>query len=167
VPIDTLDDHSKDASIAEALVDRGLTIATCESCTGGLVVARLTDRSGSSAYVLGGLVTYSNEAKTALANVPAELIAEHGAVSAEVAEAMARGARAALGSDIAVSTTGVAGPTGGTATKPVGLVHLCVAGPGDAVVHAAVNLPGDRAAVRTGAVDVAFGLIARALESTR
>jgi nicotinamide-nucleotide amidase len=144
--------------VAAALLARGLTIATCESCTGGLVVGRLTDRAGSSAYVLGGLVTYSNEAKTTVANVPADLIAEHGAVSAEVAEAMARGARDALAADIGVSTTGIAGPSGGTSDKPVGLVHLCAVGPTGTVARK-LNLSGDRAAVRAQTVAIALDIL--------
>lgn len=149
--------------LAQVLLDRGLTIATCESCTGGLVAGRLTDRPGSSAYVLGGLVTYSNAAKSALAAVAADLIHAHGAVSSQVAEAMARGARSALGSDVAVSTTGVAGPEGGTPDKPVGLVYLAVVGPradgSDACIVRKVNIDGDRATVRAATVDVAFDLL--------
>ncbi|HEY3738038.1 MAG TPA: nicotinamide-nucleotide amidohydrolase family protein [Jatrophihabitans sp.] len=149
--------------VAGALLERGLSIATCESCTGGLVAGRLTDRPGSSAYVLGGLVTYSDEAKAALAKVPAGLIAEHGAVSAQVAEAMARGARTALGADIAISTTGIAGPGGGSPEKPVGLVYLGVVGPGpdgsETCLIRKVNLDGDRAAIRARTVDIALALI--------
>ena len=106
------------------LVEQGLTVAVAESCTGGLVSARLTDRPGSSAYVLGGLVVYANDAKAALAGVPAELIEAHGAVSEEVAAALADGARERVGADIGIGITGIAGPDGGTDEKPVGPVWI-------------------------------------------
>lgn len=109
--------------------ERGLTVATVESCTGGLVSGALTAISGSSAVVLGGLVTYSNEAKTALAGVPAALVEQFGAVSEPVARAMAEGGRERVGAALAVSITGIAGPNGGSAAKPVGLVHFGCAGP--------------------------------------
>jgi len=125
-----------DAEIRAAATDvltiggeRGLTIATVESCTGGLVSGALTAIPGSSSVVLGGLVTYSNEAKAALAGVPETLLEAHGAVSEPVARAMAEGARQRLGADLAVSITGVAGPGGGSEAKPVGLVHFACAGP--------------------------------------
>lgn len=108
--------------------ERGVTVATVESCTGGLVCGALTAIAGSSSMVLGGLVTYSNEAKTTLANVPAELILRHGAVSEPVARAMAEGGRERLSARLAVSITGVAGPDGGSEEKPVGLVHFACAG---------------------------------------
>ena len=110
--------------------ERGLTLATAESCTGGLVAGELTSIAGSSDVVVGGAVTYSNQLKERLLGVPAELLERHGAVSAEVAEAMAAGARERLGADVAVSVTGVAGPGGGTPEKPVGLVFLHVAAAG-------------------------------------
>ncbi|MCZ8183375.1 MAG: nicotinamide-nucleotide amidohydrolase family protein [Beijerinckiaceae bacterium] len=106
---------------------RGLTIATAESCTGGLVAAALTSIAGSSDVMDRGFVTYSNAAKTAMLGVPAPLIASVGAVSAEVAAAMAEGALRASGAGLAVSITGIAGPGGGSATKPVGLVHFAAA----------------------------------------
>jgi nicotinamide-nucleotide amidase len=149
------DSRTVDDLVAEALLERELTVATAESCTGGLLAGRLTARAGSSAYVLGGFVTYSNEAKHDLVGVPAELIDRVGAVSAEVAQAMASGARAALGADIGVGITGVAGPGGGSAEKPVGLVHLCVAS-GAASVARRVRLPGNRSDVRARAVVVAM-----------
>lgn len=107
--------------------ERGITVATVESCTGGLVCGALTAISGSSNMVLGGLVTYSNEAKTALAGVPLELIREHGAVSEPVARAMAEGGRERLSSRLCVAITGIAGPDGGSEAKPVGLVHFACA----------------------------------------
>jgi nicotinamide-nucleotide amidase len=137
---------------------RRLTLATGESCTGGLVAARLTSVPGSSDVVLGGVVAYSNGLKTAELGVAVELIREHGAVSAEVAEAMAHGARERLGADVAVAVTGVAGPGGGTAEKPVGLVYLHAAAPG-AERAAELSLPGDRATVRSRATVAALHLV--------
>ncbi len=147
-----------DDLVAERLLATGATIATAESCTAGLLAGRIADRPGSSAYLLGGLVTYSNEAKEHLLGVPADLIDAVGAVSEEVARAMAAGVRTRLGSDVGVSVTGVAGPSGGTPEKPVGLVHLCAAGP-DRALHRRVLLAGDRAAVRRRSVVVALHLV--------
>jgi nicotinamide-nucleotide amidase len=141
----------------------GLAVSTAESCTGGLLVARLTDLAGSSDYVKGGIVAYSNEAKVALVGVPSELIEAHGAVSAEVAQALADGARSRLGSEVGVGVTGVAGPGGGTPEKPVGLVWLTVAVAGREPLTRSVNLPGGRADVRDRATTVAMHLIRRAL----
>lgn len=149
--------------------DRALrTLATAESCTGGLLAARITELPGASEYFNGGLVVYANAAKVALAGVPAELIEAHGAVSGEVAEALAHGARAALAADVGVGITGVAGPGGGTPEKPVGLVWLSVA-----LAHAdrseigrltrSVRLPGSRADVRDRATTVAMHMLRRAL----
>lgn len=107
--------------------ERGLSVGTVESCTGGLIAAALTAIPGSSAVVMSGLVTYSNAAKTALAGVPVDLLISSGAVSEEVARAMAEGGRTALDVTIACAVTGVAGPGGGSLAKPVGLVHLAVA----------------------------------------
>jgi nicotinamide-nucleotide amidase len=139
------------------------TIATVESCTGGLLAGRLTELPGSSDYVRGGIVAYSNAVKIAAAGVPAELIERHGAVSGEVAEALAAGARARLGADVGVGVTGVAGPGGGTEEKPVGLVWFCVSGPGDSVLTRSVNLPGGRADIRDRSTTVALHLVRRAL----
>jgi nicotinamide-nucleotide amidase len=143
------------------------TIATAESCTGGLLAARLTDVAGSSDYVRGGIVAYANDAKVSAAGVPAELIERHGAVSREVAEALARGARARLGADVGVGITGVAGPGGGTPEKPVGLVWLSIArgepgGEGELLTRS-VTLPGGRADIRDRATTVALHLVRRAL----
>ncbi|MDT4939718.1 MAG: nicotinamide-nucleotide amidase [Pseudonocardiales bacterium] len=158
------DGRTIDDLVAEALLERKLTIATAESCTAGLLVARLTERPGSSTYVLGGVATYSNESKHAFLGVPTELIESVGAVSAEVAAAMARGARARFGADIAVGITGIAGPDGGTSEKPVGLVHLCVTDGGQ-VLGRALNIPGGRTDVRARAVTIAMHLIRRILDS--
>jgi nicotinamide-nucleotide amidase len=133
-------------------------VATAESCTGGLLAARLTERPGSSAWVLGGVTAYGNTAKEQLLDVPADLLAEHGAVSAEVAAALADGARARFGADVGVGITGVAGPGGGTAEKPVGTVHLCVAGP-DGRELRALRLPGSRSVVRHRSVTMAMHLL--------
>ncbi|HZC69777.1 MAG TPA: competence/damage-inducible protein A [Jatrophihabitans sp.] len=152
------DGRTIDDIVAEALVTRGLTIATAESCTGGLLAARLTDRPGSSAYVLGGVTSYANEAKQDLLGVPANLIAQVGAVSAEVAEAMANGVRARLGADVGVGITGVAGPDGGTEEKPVGLVHICAVSPQRTVARR-IMLPGNRAEIRKRAVVVAMHML--------
>jgi nicotinamide-nucleotide amidase len=139
------------------------SIATAESCTGGLIAARLTEVAGASDYFKGAIVAYSNEAKVELAGVPAQLIDAHGAVSGEVAEALADGARSRLEADIGVGVTGVAGPGGGTEEKPVGLVCLSVAHGGAEHLTRSVHLPGDRADVRDRATTVAMHLIRRAL----
>jgi nicotinamide-nucleotide amidase len=158
------DGRTVDDLVADALLERGLTIATAESCTAGLLVARLTERPGSSAYVLGGVATYSNSAKTALVDVPAALIEAVGAVSEEVAAAMAHGVRPRFGADIGVGITGIAGPDGATPGKPVGLVHICVSGPAGSSARQ-VFLPGARSDVRNRAVVVSLHLIRRLLES--
>ncbi len=139
------------------------TIATAESCTGGLLTARLTEPPGASDYVLGGLVVYSNEAKVTQAGVDPALISDHGAVSAEVALALAEGARARLQADVGVGITGVAGPGGGTAEKPVGLVWLCVVGGGGVSLTRSMQLPGARADIRDRSTTVAMHLIRRLL----
>ncbi len=139
------------------------TIATAESCTGGLLAARLTELAGASDYFKGGIVAYSNEVKVSQAGVPRELIEAHGAVSEEVARALADGARARLGADVGVGITGVAGPGGGTEEKPVGLVWLSVTLDGGRASTRSVNLPGGRADVRDRATTVAMHLVRRAL----
>jgi nicotinamide-nucleotide amidase len=145
---------------------RGWTIATAESCTGGLVAARLTNVPGASAVLRGGIVAYANEVKQAELDVPAELIAEHGAVSPEVAAAMAQGARKRLGADVAVSVTGIAGPDGGTPEKPVGLVYLHVEGP-DGGHGREFSFPGDRGSIRARSVLGALHLVRRHLAGSR
>jgi nicotinamide-nucleotide amidase len=147
-----------DELVAGALADRGWTVATAESCTGGLLAARLTARPGSSGWVLGGVTAYADAAKEDLLGVPAGLLAERGAVSPEVAAAMAEGARARFGADVGVGITGIAGPGGGSADKPVGTVHLCAAGP-DGRRARSVALAGDRQAVRERSVTVAMQLL--------
>ena len=140
--------------------EHGLTLSTAESCTGGLVAARLTSVPGSSDVFVGGIVSYADEVKRAELGVPASVLRKHGAVSAETAAAMAAGARHELGTDLAVAVTGIAGPGGGSAEKPVGLVYLHASGPG---VELAVdfNLPGDRDTVRRRATVAALHLLRR------
>jgi nicotinamide-nucleotide amidase len=141
---------------------RGMTLAVAESCTGGMLAARITSLSGSSRYFLGGAVVYSNELKTQLANVPKALIDKHGAVSRQVAAAMAEGIRKRCGSSYGVGITGVAGPTGGTEQKPVGLVYIALAGEeGTQVLER--NFPGDRERIRTFSSLQALEMIRRAL----
>jgi len=155
-----------DVTLAEHVVgrlrERRLTVALAESCTGGLVAAALTDVPGASEAVLEGCVTYTEAAKTRTLGVGEELLRRHGAVSEEVARAMAEGVRRRAGATFGVATTGVAGPGGGTPEKPVGLVHAAVAGP-DGVAHLEKRFPGDRALVRTFAVTAALDLLRRAL----
>jgi len=141
---------------------RGMTLATAESCTGGLLAQRITSLSGSSRYFLGGAVVYSNELKTQFAGVPKALIDKHGAVSREVAQALAEGIRKRCLSSYGVGITGVAGPTGGTEQKPVGLLYIALAGEeGTQVVER--NFPGDRARIRQFATEQALEMIRRAL----
>jgi nicotinamide-nucleotide amidase len=135
-----------------------LTVATAESGAGGLLAARLTERPGSSAWVLGGVTAYANSAKEQLLDVPLDVLDAHGAVSPEVAVALAEGARSRFGADIGVGITGIAGPDGGTAEKPVGTVHLCVASP-DGRELRALRLPGSRSAVRERSVTRAMQLL--------
>lgn len=153
------DGRSTDELLARALLDRGWWVATAESCTGGQVVARLVDRPGSSAYVAGGTVAYSNEAKVSQLDVSAETLAAHGAVSPQVARELADGARRRFGAAIGVGVTGVAGPDGGTATKPVGYVCFCVTTDGGAVLARDPVLPGGRAEIRDRATDLAMHLL--------
>ncbi len=157
--MDTASLHVTVEALASLLLARGQLLATAESCTGGLIAASCTELAGSSAWFERGFVTYSNEAKTELLGVPAELIAHHGAVSEEVAKAMAAGALAHSRADIAVAVTGVAGPSGGSQAKPVGTVWLAWAerGRGGGLDPVAVHaekmwFPGDRRAVRGATV---------------
>ncbi len=141
----------------------GRRIATAESCTAGLVAARLTDIPGSSGYVAGGVVAYSNEAKSAMLDVDAELIESYGAVSEPVAEAMARGALGRFSADTAVATTGIAGPGGGTMDKPVGTVCFSVMQADGPTLTRTLLLPGNRSDVRDRSTTVAMHLLRRAL----
>jgi nicotinamide-nucleotide amidase len=152
------DERPVEELVLSACRERGLSLAAAESCTGGLVAARLTSVAGSSDVFLGGVVAYADEVKRAELNVSEQLLALQGAVSPEVAAAMAAGARARLGADVAISVTGIAGPGGGTPEKPVGLVYLHAEGPGGGAARE-LNLPGDRAAVRGRATAAALHLV--------
>ena len=151
-----------------ALVERyrraGRRLAVAESCTGGLVAARLTDIAGSSDVVERGFVTYSNESKVELLGVPADLLQHYGAVSAQVARAMADGALAHSRADVAVSITGIAGPGGATPGKPVGLVYLALARKGSETRVERLHFDGDRQAVRAGALESALEFLDSALD---
>lgn len=149
------------AQVAAQLQTRGWQLATAESCTGGLIAGACTDLAGSSVWFERGFVSYSNEAKTELLGVPSELIQAHGAVSQEVARAMAAGALAHSRAQIAVAVTGVAGPGGGSAAKPVGTVWLAWATPAGVFTEKAY-FPGDRAAMRQATIQRALeGLLER------
>jgi nicotinamide-nucleotide amidase len=155
------DGSSVDDQVARLL--SGRTIALAESCTGGLLAGRLTERPGSSAYVAGGVVSYSNEAKAALLGVDPELIERVGAVSAEVAEAMADGALDRFDADVAVAITGIAGPGGGTEEKPVGTVFWCAKRADGGQLARGVRMPGDRNEIRDRSTTVAMHLLRRLL----
>lgn len=152
---------------AEAVIDRltraALTVATAESCTGGALAAALVSVPGASAVFPGGIVSYAEKAKQTLLGVPAALIAEHGVVSPEVARAMAEGARVALSVDLAVATTGVAGPSGGTPETPVGTVCIAVSGERGTAMYTE-HLSGDRDEVRRAAVEAALGRLLEYLD---
>jgi nicotinamide-nucleotide amidase len=150
-------------ALGRALAERGFRAATAESCTGGLVAAAITDIPGSSAWFDRGFVTYTDDAKRSDLCVAAELLAAHGAVSEPVARAMAEGALRRSGADVAVATTGIAGPGGATPGKPVGTVCFAFARRDGAAHARTLHLDGDRAAVRAQSVDIALeGLIALA-----
>ena len=160
------DERPVEEIVLDLCREQGLTLAAAESCTGGLVAARLTGIAGASDAFRGGVVAYSDELKRAQLGVPQELLAEHGAVSRQVAEAMAEGARRALGADVAVAVTGIAGPGGATPGKPVGLVFVHAAG-ADGSAGLQLDLPGDRADVRNRATVVALHLLRRLLAQSR
>ena len=155
---DTLDEA---AALLDLLRARGLTVATAESCTGGLIAAALTSAAGSSDVVACGFVTYSNAAKAAMLGVPAECITAHGAVSEAVALRMADGALQRSEADLAVAVTGIAGPGGGSPDKPVGLVWFGAGRRGSPVWAEREVFPGDRTAVREAAVRRAFQVLRR------
>lgn len=158
-------DASLEAVVGRALGKAGLSLVTAESCTGGMVAQRLTRIPGSSAWFEGGVVSYSYALKTTMLNVSQDALLTHGAVSEEVAMAMARGARQRYGADLAISITGIAGPGGATPTKPVGTVHLALAGPeNDDIRHWCVQFPGDRDGVRDMTAQFALDRIRLRLE---
>jgi nicotinamide-nucleotide amidase len=150
--------------VLNAFKAKGKMLATAESCTGGMVAAALTDIAGSSAVVERGFVTYSNRAKAQLLGIDPAVIEAHGAVSQEVAEAMARGALAQSATDVAVAITGIAGPDGGSADKPVGLVWFGLAAAGQPTTTDHVIFQGDRAAVRSQATEKALALLLEGLD---
>jgi PncC family amidohydrolase len=158
-------DHpSLETRLNALLGDGRLTVAAAESCSGGEVAHRITAVAGSSAYFLGSTVAYANAAKRDLLGVPRQILETRGAVSAECARAMAEGARRAYGADLAVSTTGIAGPGGATARKPVGLVYVALAGPG-ATLAEEHRFPGDRTAVIAAAAEAALRLLVAGVEA--
>jgi len=154
------DERTTAELVLDLLRARSLTLATAESCTGGLVAARLTAVPGASDVFRGAVVAYANDVKAAQLGVPAEVLAEHGAVSEQAAAAMAGGARERVGADVAVAVTGIAGPGGGTADKPVGLVFLHAAGP-DGGLSRRFDFPGDRETIRQRAAVAALHLVRR------
>lgn len=161
------DGRSLEEVVGSLLADRRLTIAAAESCTGGLILSRLTDVPGSSAYVLGGAVAYSNELKTSLAGVPAEAIVAHGAVSEVVAVALADGIRERTGSSLALGVTGIAGPGGGSAQKPVGTVAIALTGGGHPARVRLFSFFGGRPQVKFQASQAALDMVRRALQFPR
>jgi nicotinamide-nucleotide amidase len=159
------DERAVEEMVLDAARAGGLMLATAESCTGGLVGARLTGVPGASAAYVGGVISYSDDVKRRELGVAEETLRAHGAVSAEAARDMAAGARERLGADVAVAVTGIAGPDGGTAENPVGLVYLHALGPmGDSALR--VTLPGDREAVRTRATNLALHMLRRLLSQS-
>lgn len=157
------DEQALEQVVGVLLKEKHFTIALAESCTGGAVAARLTDIPGSSAYLKGSVICYSNEVKTGLVGVPAATIQEKGAVSPETARAMAEGIRQRLDATIGVGITGIAGPDGGTADKPVGLVYIAVAGPKGTIVEEQ-RFAGQRSGIRTRSVNAALNLVRRYLK---
>ncbi|MGZ4385468.1 MAG: competence/damage-inducible protein A [Gaiellaceae bacterium] len=160
------DDRLIEELVLQACRERGLTLATAESCTGGMVASRLTSVPGSSEVFRGGVVAYADAIKRSLLAVPAETLLGHGAVSEQTAAAMAEGARSALQADVAVSVTGIAGPGGGTEEKPVGLVYLCAA-TADHLLSRHFTLRDDRERVRRRTTVAALHLVRELLEQTR
>jgi nicotinamide-nucleotide amidase len=156
------DDETLAGVVGRLLVARGATVATAESCTAGLLGAALTEVPGSSTWFRGGVVCYADDLKTSLAGVPPALLRAHGAVSEEVAKALAEGARSACSADFGLGITGVAGPRGGTSAKPVGTVHVALAD-ADAGRSLTLDWPGDRELIRKRAVMVALDLLRRRL----
>jgi PncC family amidohydrolase len=145
--------------IQAACLERGLTVATAESCTGGLVAHLLTEVPGASGYLRGGIVAYANDVKESLLGVQGDVLEAHGAVSAQVALGMAEGARTRLGAHVGVGVTGVAGPDGGTDQKPVGLVYVAVAGGGRDAVVQRFHWTGDREANKVTSAEAALQML--------
>jgi nicotinamide-nucleotide amidase len=156
------DERPVEEIVLGLLRERGLTLATAESCTGGMIGVRLTNVPGSSDVYVGGVIAYANEVKVGALEVPREILATHGAVSSETAAAMAAGARRRLGADLAVADTGIAGPGGGSEEKPVGLVYISVDGP-DGGATERFQLPGDRESIRVRSTVLALHMVRRKL----
>ena len=159
-----MDHISLEEEIGRLLTERGETLAIAESLTGGLVTSRITDVPGSSAYLVEGVVAYANEAKEALLGVREATLIAHGAVSEPVAREMAEGVRLRAGTTWGISTTGIAGPTGATEEKPLGLVYVAVAGPGGTEVRRNV-FPGDRLEVKTASGAAVLALLLEQMET--
>ena len=149
-------------AVVRLLKDNGMTLAAAESCTGGLLSARIVNVPGASEVFKAGLVTYSNKAKRKLANVKKKTLKEYGAVSGKTAKEMAKGAARIAGTDVAVSTTGIAGPGGGTPEKPVGLVYICVTVKGKTYVKEC-HFSGDREMIRQSTVEEALTMLSTAV----
>jgi nicotinamide-nucleotide amidase len=160
------DGRSMEEIVGQLLLDRKLTISAAESCTGGLLLSRLTDIPGSSAYVLGGVVVYSNPLKVELADVPAALIESHGAVSDPVAAALAEGVRSRTGSTFGVGITGIAGPSGGTPQKPVGTVAVAVACDDRTTRVRTFSLFGSRSMIKFQAAQMGLDMVRRILQES-
>jgi PncC family amidohydrolase len=154
----------REETVGSFLVQQGLTLVTAESCTGGLIAHRITNVPGSSAYYLGGFVTYANEVKESLLGVRQETLLAHGAVSEETAREMAEGARLELGADLGLSVTGICGPTGGTPTKPVGLTYIALA-TADSVRCERHVWQGDRLANKEQSAEAALRLVQETLKA--
>jgi nicotinamide-nucleotide amidase len=159
------EDKSLESHIQDYFIKHNITLATAESCTGGWVGQAITEIPGSSKYYLGGVIAYSNQLKTSLLNVPTEVLIKHGAVSAEVAEAMAIGAKNVTGANWVIATTGIAGPDGETPEKPVGLVFIAVAGPDNFIKSKKLFLLGNRETIRDRTVGQLFDLLRRTAEN--
>ncbi|AEP09609.1 CinA family protein [Micavibrio aeruginosavorus] len=151
-------------AVSARLVQKKLMLVSAESCTGGMIGAVMTDRPGSSAFYAGGFITYSNDLKTRLLDVPEPMLAQYGAVSAAVAQAMAQGALDKTNADIAISVTGIAGPDGGSVDKPVGLVYIGYGLKGRPINVSKYNFEGDRGAIRRQTVAAALDHILKTIE---
>ena len=157
-------ESSIEARLGQRLAEKKFTVAAAESCTGGLVTSRLTDVAGSSAYVMGSIVSYSNDVKEKLVGVQHATLVAHGAVSKETAQEMAEGVRLAIGTDVGLATTGIAGPGGGTAEKPVGLVYTAVTTPEGTQVREN-HFQGTRTEVKRQASETVLTMALEALEN--
>ncbi len=159
-------DHTLEVLVGEALLRRGWTVSTAESCTGGLIMHRLTNIAGSSRYVMGGLVSYANEVKRDLLHVPQHILDTHGAVSEETARQMVIGALGMFGTNIAAAVTGIAGPGGGTPTKPVGLTYIGVGLRDNEPIIRRHVWNGDREAIKSASSDEALRMLLELLSTT-